>query len=146
MLGDERLQPRETEHLTLRVVRLYQPVAVEQHALALLQHYLLLLIAHPRHEPWPPILLASTRISRVSVVSSRRRYRAAFRLDEPVFIVSSRCAPTMLSTFPEADPGSTQDAAGGSPGSDIANSLYPATSSTCRYLMPLRSIQCRPRL
>ena len=25
-------------------------------------------------------------------------------------------------------------------------SLYPATSATCRYLMPLRSIQCCPRL
>ena len=75
-----------------------------------------------------------------------RRYRAALRLDEPVLMVSSRRVPTMLSTFPEADPGSPRDGAGGSPGSDIANSLYPATSSTCRYLMPLRSIQCRPRL
>src|SRR5215216_6476788 len=81
------------------------------------------------------------RISGGSAVSSRRRYRAAFRLDEPVLIVSSRRAPTMLSTFPEAGPNSTRDAAGGSPGSDIANSLHPATSSTCRYLMPLRSIQ-----
>src|SRR5215216_6887208 len=133
MLGDERLQPRKTEHLTLRVVRLYQPVAAEQHALALLQHYLLLLIAHPRHEPRPPILLASARISRVSVVSSPRRYRAAFRLDEPVLIVSRRRAPTMLSTFPEAEPGSTWDAAGGSPGSGIAISLHPATSSACMY-------------
>jgi hypothetical protein len=42
---------------------------------------------------------------------------------EPVLIVSSRCAPTMLSTFPEADPDSTRDGAGGSPGSEIAISL-----------------------
>src|SRR3712207_2173063 len=46
--------------------------------------------------PWPPILLASARSSGVSVVSSRRRYRAAFRLDEPVLIVSRRRASTML--------------------------------------------------
>ena len=54
------------------------------------------------------------------------------------------CAHDAL-PFPEADPGSPRDGADGSPGSDIAISLYPATSSTCRYLMPLRSIQCRPR-
>jgi hypothetical protein len=42
------------------------------------------------------------------------------RLDEPVLIVSRRRAPAMLYTFPEADPRSPQDAAGGSPGSDIA--------------------------
>src|ERR687897_2319802 len=82
--------------------------------------------ARRRPPPRPPILLASARSSGVSVVSSCRRYRAAFRLDEPVLIVSSRCAPTMLSTFPEADPGSPRDAAGGLPGSDIAISSSPA--------------------
>src|SRR5918994_5663439 len=62
------------------------------------------------------------------------------------WIVSNRCVVTMLSAFPEADPGSPRDGAGGSPDSHIAISLYSATSSTCRYLMPLRSIQYRPRL
>jgi hypothetical protein len=30
VLGDERLKPGETEHLTLGVVGLYQPIAVEE--------------------------------------------------------------------------------------------------------------------
>ena len=68
------------------------------------------------------------------------------RLDDPVLIVSSRRASTMLSTPPEAELGSPRNAAGGSPGSDVANSLHPATSATCRYLMPLRSTMYRPRL
>src|SRR5215213_10340878 len=51
MLSYERPKPREAEHLTLRVVGLYQPVAVEQCCLALLEHYLVLLVAHPRHDP-----------------------------------------------------------------------------------------------
>ena len=36
---------------------------------------------------------------------SRRRYKAALRLDEPVLIVSRRRPPTMLYTFPAADSG-----------------------------------------
>src|ERR687894_792271 len=52
MLGDERSQPREAEHLACcRVVSLYQPVAVEENALATIEYYLLLLVAHPRHKP-----------------------------------------------------------------------------------------------
>ena len=51
MLGDERLQSGEAEHLPLGVVGLYQAVSVEEGAVALLEYYLLLLIFHPRHKP-----------------------------------------------------------------------------------------------
>ena len=44
-------QPRETKHLTLGVVSLYQPVAVEQDAVTLSQRDLSLLVAHPWHKP-----------------------------------------------------------------------------------------------
>src|SRR5215208_1906120 len=50
MLSNERPQPREAELLTLRVVGLYQTVAVEQCCLALLEHYLLLLVVDPQHK------------------------------------------------------------------------------------------------
>src|SRR5215211_8153271 len=50
MLGDERSKLREAEHLTLGVVSLYQPVAVEEGCFASVQDGLLLLIAPPRHE------------------------------------------------------------------------------------------------
>src|SRR5215210_3852968 len=50
MLGDERTKPRKAEHLTLRVVSLYEAVAVEEGCFASFQDGLLLLIAHPRHE------------------------------------------------------------------------------------------------
>ena len=61
VLGDELTKPRETEHLTLRVVGLYQPIAVEEDTLASFRDGLLLLIAHPRHEaqghpPCPQLL------------------------------------------------------------------------------------------
>jgi hypothetical protein len=49
VLRHERPKPREAEHLAFRVVGLYQPVAVEQDALASIDHYLLLLVAHPWH-------------------------------------------------------------------------------------------------
>jgi hypothetical protein len=39
------------EHLTLRVMGLYQPVAVEEGYLASFQDGLLLLVTHPRHKP-----------------------------------------------------------------------------------------------
>src|SRR5688572_18666266 len=51
MLGDESKKPREAEHLTFRVVGLYQPVAVEQCCLAGIEHYLVLLVVHFRHKP-----------------------------------------------------------------------------------------------
>src|SRR5215213_7961976 len=41
----------EAEHLTLRIVGLYQPITVEEDALARIEFCLLLLVAHPRHEP-----------------------------------------------------------------------------------------------
>src|SRR5215208_7464930 len=50
VLGDESTKPREAEHLTLGVVSLYQPVAVEEHTLPNIEFDLLLLVAHPRHE------------------------------------------------------------------------------------------------
>src|ERR671917_334358 len=50
MLADECTQPRETKHLTLRLVSFYQPVAVEEGCFADVQSGLLLLITHPRHE------------------------------------------------------------------------------------------------
>jgi len=50
MLGDERTKPRKAEHLTPRVVSLYEAVAVEEGSFATFQDSLLLLIAHPRHE------------------------------------------------------------------------------------------------
>jgi hypothetical protein len=62
-----------------------------------------------------PILLASARSSGVSVAPSCRRYKVTLRLDEPVLIVSRRRPLTMFFTFPEANPGSQQDATGGSP-------------------------------
>jgi hypothetical protein len=49
VLRHERPQPREAEHLSLGVVGLDQPVAVEEDALASIDHYLPLLVAHPRH-------------------------------------------------------------------------------------------------
>ena len=55
VLGDERPKPRDAEHLAFWVVSLYKTVAVEQDALASIEHYLLLLIATCRHEPqWHP--------------------------------------------------------------------------------------------
>src|ERR687889_2012934 len=50
VMGDERPKPREAEHLTLGVVCLYQPVAVEEDALPNIEFDLLLFVAHPRHE------------------------------------------------------------------------------------------------
>src|SRR5215217_1031870 len=50
MLGDERPQPGEPEHLALEVVSLYQPIAVEKNAIALSQRGLSLLVARPSHK------------------------------------------------------------------------------------------------
>src|SRR5215210_6238625 len=50
MLGDERLQPGKAKHITCRVVRLYQPITVEEGRFAGVQDGLLLLIAHRRHQ------------------------------------------------------------------------------------------------
>src|SRR5215217_5552225 len=46
----QALKPREAEHFMVRVVRLDQPVAVEEDPLTLLQGDLLLLVVHPRHK------------------------------------------------------------------------------------------------
>src|SRR5215207_216163 len=51
MLGNKRPKPWEAEHLAHGVMSLYQPVTVEQYCLTSFQGGLLLLIAHPRHEP-----------------------------------------------------------------------------------------------
>ena len=51
VLGDESTKSWEAKHLTFRVVSLYEPVAVEEGCLTSLQGDLLLLIAHPRHNP-----------------------------------------------------------------------------------------------
>src|SRR5215212_2000133 len=76
MLGDERPKPREAKHLTLGVVSLYEPVAVEKCCLALLEHDLLLLIAHPRHDPQghppgPKLLALATMVAQVGQVVAR---------------------------------------------------------------------------
>src|SRR5918995_1213157 len=62
---DQPLQAREAEHIPLRVVGLDQAVAVEQHGISPLQHYLLLLVTHPRQQPErhprrPELLRAAT--------------------------------------------------------------------------------------
>src|SRR5215204_4993611 len=46
----QALQPREAEHIAMRVVRLDQPDAVKEDALAPLKGDLLLLVFHPRHQ------------------------------------------------------------------------------------------------
>src|ERR687898_2392524 len=51
LLVNKRPKPREADHLAFRIVGLYQPVAVEKDIIARLEHYLLLLVTHPRHEP-----------------------------------------------------------------------------------------------
>src|SRR5829696_7545215 len=61
MLSYERPKLGEAEHFTMGVMRLYQSVGVEESAVAPLEHYLLLLIAHRRHEskghpPGPQLL------------------------------------------------------------------------------------------
>ena len=45
--ADRLLQPREAEHLALRVVRLDDPVGVQQQAVAGREHDLVLLVLHP---------------------------------------------------------------------------------------------------
>src|SRR5215211_7552294 len=50
VLGDERSQLGEAEHLASGVMGLYEPIAVEEGRLATLQDDLLLLISHPRHQ------------------------------------------------------------------------------------------------
>src|SRR5215211_5729912 len=50
LLGDECPKLGEAEHLTFWVVGLYQPISVEKGAVCGLEHHLLLLIAHARHE------------------------------------------------------------------------------------------------
>src|SRR5215217_8862227 len=51
VLCDQTSKPRKAEHLTLEVVGLYQPIAVEQHAAPLSERDPSLLIAHPWHKP-----------------------------------------------------------------------------------------------
>src|SRR5215208_2998235 len=72
MLGNKRPKPREAEHLAHGVMSLYQPVSVEQYCLAGFKYGLLLLIAHPWHEPQghPPCpqLLAITTTPQVGQV------------------------------------------------------------------------------
>ena len=50
MLGNKRPKPREAKHLTLRVVGLYQTIAVEEDTLATIEFYLLLPVTHPGHQ------------------------------------------------------------------------------------------------
>jgi hypothetical protein len=65
MVGDESTKPWEAEHLTVRVVGLYQPVGVEQDAFASIEFDPLLLVAHAGHKsqgypPGPWLLCFST--------------------------------------------------------------------------------------
>src|SRR5215210_5386140 len=75
MLGDTSTKSWEAEHLTLRVVRLYQPVAVEQDAVTLYERDLSLLIAHPWHKPQGhpscPQLLAISTMPQVGQIVAR---------------------------------------------------------------------------
>jgi hypothetical protein len=50
MLRDEPPWPRKAEHLTMRVVRLNRPIAVEESDLIRLEYRLHLLVAHPQHK------------------------------------------------------------------------------------------------
>src|SRR5918911_2252770 len=51
MRPHQPLQTGKAKHLILWGVGLHQPITIEEHALSLLNHYLLLLVAHPRHKP-----------------------------------------------------------------------------------------------
>ena len=51
MLGDERLKTAKAENLAFRVVGLYQPVAVEEGAVAGIEHRFLLLVGYSGHKP-----------------------------------------------------------------------------------------------
>src|SRR5215204_3851483 len=51
MLRDQPPQPRNAEHLAFGVMGLDQAIAVEEGAIAFLQHSLLLLITRAGHEP-----------------------------------------------------------------------------------------------
>src|SRR3712207_6114595 len=51
VLRDQPPEPREAEHLAFGVVGLDQAVAVEEDAIAGLQHGFLLLVGHPGHQP-----------------------------------------------------------------------------------------------
>src|SRR5918995_7277366 len=66
------MQAREAEHLVVGVMCLYQPVAVEQDALASLQGDLVLLIAHRRHKsqrhPPSPQFLGSATMPQVGQI------------------------------------------------------------------------------
>jgi hypothetical protein len=66
VLGDECPQPREAENLTFGVVGLDETITVEEGAVAFLEHYLLLLVVHARHETQrhPPCLLPTGRFRR----------------------------------------------------------------------------------
>src|SRR5215203_3269336 len=50
MLGDESTKSREAEHLAFGVVGLYQAVAVEEGAVASIEHDLVLLVVHAQHK------------------------------------------------------------------------------------------------
>ena len=50
VLAHQRAQPPEAEHLARLVVRLHQPVAVKEHRVPRLQHDLLLVVVHSRHQ------------------------------------------------------------------------------------------------
>src|SRR5918992_4204780 len=76
MLCDEPPQPREAEHLTFRVMCLYYSVAVEQCCLPNIEHGLLLLVAHARHEsqghpPRSQFLAIATLAAQVGEIVAR---------------------------------------------------------------------------
>ncbi len=52
MIRDQLFEARETKHLTLRIMRFYQAIAVEQDAFIIpIQHNFLLIIACTWHQP-----------------------------------------------------------------------------------------------
>jgi hypothetical protein len=51
MLGNKRPKPREAKHFAFGIVGLYQSIAVEEGTVTGIEFDLLLLVAHPRHEP-----------------------------------------------------------------------------------------------
>ncbi len=81
---DERTKPREAEHLTLRVVGLYQTVAVEKGCFASIKHYLLLLVAHAwhkpqRHPPSPRLLCLAITMAHIGQIHDRRWRKWGYR-------------------------------------------------------------------
>src|SRR5215216_358684 len=73
MVGNQRPKPGKAEHLAYGVMGLYQTVTVEQRCLAVLKHYLLLLVVHPWHQsqghtPSPQLYGITTHTAQVGEI------------------------------------------------------------------------------